>query len=90
MTLDRRDDGELKLHVLIGYEMAAGEGGEVALRLEFAKVQEQLTGHAPPAAEQLVMTADAAEAMGMQLVAVAAGARATLRTYERLGYRPPR
>lgn len=74
MNWDRRD-GDLALHVLMGFEMAAGEGGEVALRLEFAKVQEQMTGHSPPAAEQLVMTAETADALAMELMAVANRAR---------------
>lgn len=71
MNWSRRPDGEMQLAPLTGYAMAAGEGGEVALRLEFAKVQEQLTGHTPPASEQLVMTADNAEALAMELLTVA-------------------
>lgn len=75
MNWTRRPDGDLQLVPLMGYGMAAGESGEVALRLEFAKAQEQLTGHAPPAAEQIVMTADNAEALAMELLAVVRRAR---------------
>ena len=63
MNWTRRPNGELKL--------AAGEGGKLAVRLEHAETQEQLTGHAPQVTAQLVMNAEAAEALGIELIATA-------------------
>ncbi len=76
MTWDRRDDGELQLVVLKGFEMAVAEGEALALRVEFAEVQEQLRDEMAPSAKQLVMSLDVAEALGHQLVEQARIARA--------------
>ena len=70
MNWRTRPDGDLDLSVLTGFELAAGEGREVAIRLEHAVVQEQLDGQRPPEAVQLVMTAAAAEALAAELMAV--------------------
>lgn len=70
-----RPDGELKLSVLMGFELASASGDAVALRLEHAETQDQLKQHAPPATAQIVMKPDAAEALGMELIAAANRAR---------------
>ena len=41
MDWERRDDGELKLVVLRDVEIAVAEGEALALRIEYAEVQEQ-------------------------------------------------
>jgi hypothetical protein len=76
MTWDRRDDGELQLVVLKAFEMAVAEGEALALRVEFAEVQEQLRDQMAPSAKQLVMSLDVAETLGRQLVEQARMARA--------------
>lgn len=75
MNWETRSDGELKLNVLQGFELAIAEGQAVAARVEYAEVQEQLRGERPPSALQLVMTIDAAEAIGLQLLEQARVAR---------------
>ena len=45
--------------------------------IEYAEVQEQLSGEMSLSAKQLVMTLDAAEALGRQLLEQAQMARAT-------------
>nr|WP_315051017.1 hypothetical protein [uncultured Brevundimonas sp.] len=77
MDWERREDGELKLVVLRDVEIAVAEGEALALRIEYAEVQEQLSGEMPLSAKQLVMTLDAAEALGRQLLEQAQMARAT-------------
>ena len=77
MDWERRDDGELKLVVLRDVEIAVAEGEALALRVEYAEVQEQLSGEMALSAKQLVMTLDAAEALGRQLLEQAQMARAT-------------
>ena len=76
MDWERREDGELKLVVLRDMEIAVAEGEALALRIEYAEVQEQLRGEMAPSAKQLVMTLDAAEALGRQLLEQAQMARA--------------
>ena len=75
MDWERRDDGELKLVVLRDMEIAVAEGEALALRIEYAEVQEQLRGEMALSAKQLVMTLDAAEALGRQLLEQAQMAR---------------
>lgn len=77
MTWQRRADGELKLSVLMGFELASAGGDAVAVRLDHAETQDQLNQHAPPTSAQLVMKPDAAEALGMELIAAAQRARGT-------------
>ena len=77
MDWERREDGELKLVVLRDVESAVAEGEALALRVEYAEVQEQLSGDMSLSAKQLVMTLDAAEALGRQLLEQARMARAT-------------
>lgn len=79
MDWERRDNGELTLVVLRGVEIAVAEGEALALRLEYAEVQEQLSGEMDLSAKQLVMTLDAAEALGRQLLEQAQMARAAER-----------
>lgn len=55
--------------------MAVAEGEALALRVEFAEVQEQLRDEMAPSAKQLVMSLDVAEALGHQLVEQARMAR---------------
>lgn len=76
MDWERRDDGELKLVVLRDVEIAVAEGEALALRVEYAEVQEQLSGDMPLSAKQLVMTLGAAEALGRQLLEQVQMARA--------------
>lgn len=75
MTWQRRPDGELKLSVMMRFELASATDGAVAVRLEHAETQDQLKQHAPPATAQIVMKPDAAEALGMELIAAANRAR---------------
>ena len=75
MEWERREDGELKLVVLRDMEIAVAEGEALALRIEYAEVQEQLRGEMAPSAKQIVMTLDAAEALGRQLIEQAQMAR---------------
>ena len=75
MDWERREDGELKLVVLRDVEIAVAEGEALALRIEYAEVQEQLRGEVALSAKQLVMTLDAAEALGRQLLEQAQMAR---------------
>ena len=56
-------------------EIAVAEGEALALRIEYAEVQEQLRGEMAPSAKQIVMTLDAAEALGRQLLEQAQMAR---------------
>ena len=72
---DRRQDGELNLTVLMSFELAVGEGQEVAVRIEHATTQEELFEQAPPKAVQLVMDADAADALAADLILAANRAR---------------
>ena len=76
MEWERREDGELRLVVLRDLEIAVAEGEALALRIEYAEVQEQLRGEMAPSAKQIVMTLDAAEALGRQLLEQAQMARA--------------
>jgi hypothetical protein len=57
--------------------MAVAEGEALALRVEFAEVQEQLRGEMEPSVKQLVMSLDVAETLGRQLVEQAQMARAS-------------
>ena len=75
MNWNRRPEGELKLSVLMGFELASADGAAVAVRLEHAETQDQLKQQAPAASAQLVMKPDAAEALGMELIAAANRAR---------------
>ena len=75
MDWERREDGELKLVVLRHVEIAVAEGEALALRIEYAEVQEQLRGEMALSAKQLVMTLNAAEALGQQLLGQAQRAR---------------
>ena len=75
MKWDTRDDGNPVLAVLTGYELNISAEDAVAVRLEFAEVQEQLEGETPPSVKQLVMNADAAEALGKWLIDAAELAR---------------
>jgi len=68
---DRRANGDLTLTTLLGFEMAVAEGEALAVRVEFAEVQEQLRGEMSPSAKQIVMSLDTAEALGRQLIALA-------------------
>jgi hypothetical protein len=71
MIWDTRDDGDPTLAVLLGYELFVSAENAIAIRLEFAEVQEQLTGGVPPSAKQLVMKPEAAEALGRRLIEAA-------------------
>ena len=71
---ERKPDGDLKLSVLVAYDMAAGEGEAVALRIQHAVVQEQLDGDMIPHHVQLVMSAEAAAELGKDLTAAALAA----------------
>lgn len=51
MDWERREDGELKLVVLRDVEIAVAEGEALALRIEYAEVQEQLSGEMPLSAK---------------------------------------
>lgn len=75
MDWERRDDGELKLVVLRDAEIAVSEGEALALRIEYSEVLEQLSGKMASSAKQVVMTLDAAEALGRQLLEQAQMAR---------------
>ena len=75
MEWERREDGELKLVVLRDMEIAVAEGEALALRIAYAEVQEQLRGELAPSAKQIVMTLDAAEELGRQLLEQAQMAR---------------
>jgi hypothetical protein len=75
MSWDRRADGGLRLEVLKAFEMAVAEGEALALRVEFAEVQEQLRDQMAQSAKQLVMSLDVAETLGRQLVEQARLAR---------------
>ena len=77
MDWERREDGELKLVVLRDVEIAVAEGEALALRVEYAEVQEQLSGEMALSSKQLVMTLEAAEALGRQLLEQVQMARAT-------------
>lgn len=63
-----RPDGELQLNVLQGIELAVAQGQALAARVESVEVQEQLRGEPPPPSLQLVVTIEAAEALGQQLL----------------------
>ncbi|RZJ42342.1 MAG: hypothetical protein EON87_14835 [Brevundimonas sp.] len=71
MKWDTREDGDPTLAVLMGYELFVSEEAAIALRVEFAEVQEQLKGAAAPSAKQLVMNPEAAEALGQRLIEAA-------------------
>lgn len=77
MDWERRDDGELKLVVLRDVEIAVAAGEALALRVVYAEVQEQLSGEMALSSKQLVMTLEAAEALGRQLLEQVQMARAT-------------
>ena len=68
MKWDYRDDGDLQLVVLQGFEIAVAEGEALALRVEFAEVQEQLRGDMGASAKQLLMSPTMAEALGLMLL----------------------
>lgn len=71
-----RPDGELQLSVLQAFELAVAPSQALAARIEFAEVQEQLRGERPPSSIQLVMSIEAAEALGLQLLEQARAAKA--------------
>lgn len=71
-----RPDGELQLSVLQGFELAVAPSQALAARIEFAEVQEQLRSERPPSSIQLVMSIEAAEALGLQLLEQARAAKA--------------
>lgn len=51
-----REDGDLKLAIVRGFEIAVADSEALAVRIEFAEVQEQLSGAMPPSSKQFVMT----------------------------------
>ncbi|RYG87042.1 MAG: hypothetical protein EON59_08515 [Alphaproteobacteria bacterium] len=71
MKWDTGEDGDPTLAVLMGYEFFVSDENAIAIRLEFAEVQEQLRGEAAPSAKQLVMKPEAAEALGQRLIEAA-------------------
>ena len=71
MEWERREDGELFLSVLQNFELATFTNEALAIRLEFADVQEQLHGEMALSHKQLIMTPKAA-ALGKLLVEQAA------------------
>lgn len=72
MEWERREDGELVLSVLQNFELATFTNEALAIRLEFADVQEQLRGEMALSHKQLIMTPKAAAALGKLLVEQAA------------------
>ncbi|KQS52589.1 hypothetical protein ASG17_15075 [Brevundimonas sp. Leaf363] len=71
MKWDTREDGDPTLAVLLGYELFVSDENAIAIRLEYAEVQEQLKGEAAPSAKQLIMKPEAAEALGQRLIEAA-------------------
>ena len=63
--------------VLRDVEIAVAAGEALALRVVYAEVQEQLSGEMALSSKQLVMTLEAAEALGRQLLEQVQMARAT-------------
>ncbi|MBJ7509716.1 hypothetical protein [Brevundimonas sp.] len=72
MEWERRQDGELVLSILQNFELATFTNEALAVRLEFADVQEQLRGEMALSNKQLIMTPKAAAALGKLLVEQAA------------------
>lgn len=72
MEWERREDGKLVLSVLQNFELATFTNEALAIRLEFADVQEQLRGEMALSHKQLIMTPKAAAALGKLLVEQAA------------------
>lgn len=72
MDWERRQDGELVLSVLQNFELATFTNAALAVRLEFADVQEQLRGEMALSHKQLIMTPRAAAALGKLLIEQAA------------------
>lgn len=72
MDWERREDGELVLSVLQNFELATFTNEALAVRLEFADVQEQLRGEMALSHKQLIMTPKAAATLGKLLVEQAA------------------
>lgn len=68
MEWDRREDGDLQLAIVRGFEIAVADSEALAVRIEFAEVQEQLSGTMAPSSKQLVMTPAMAEALGSMLL----------------------
>lgn len=72
MDWERRADGELVLSVLQNFELATFTNEALAVRLEFADVQEQLRGDMALSHKQLILTPRAAAALGKLLTEQAA------------------
>ena len=72
MEWKRRQDGELVLSVLQNFELATFTNEALAIRLEFADVQEQLRGEMALSHKQLIMTPKAAAVLGKLLMEQAA------------------
>lgn len=68
MEWDRREDGDLQLAIVRGFEIAVAGSEALAVRIEYAEVQEQLSGAMAPSSKQLVMTPAMAEALGAMLL----------------------
>lgn len=68
MEWDRREDGDLQLAIVRGFEIAVADSEALAVRIEFAEVQEQLSGAMAPSSKQLAMTPAMAEALGAMLL----------------------
>ena len=63
MEWDRREDGDLQLAIVRGFEIAVADSEALAVRIEFAEVQEQLSGAMPQSSKQL----DACDGRGIGL-----------------------
>jgi len=78
MEWERRSDGDLKMAILRNAEMAVAPDQAVAMRLEYAEVQEQMTGAVPLTWIQLVMSPEDAEALAAEILQAALLARKTV------------
>ena len=74
----RKPDGDLNLAVLRYTELAVAADQAVAVRMEYAEVQEQMTGSVPLTVLQLVMSPEDAEALAAEILQAALLARKTV------------
>lgn len=75
MEWDTRPDGELLLALLRNVELAVAADHAVAIRFEFAEVEEQASGGMALSSKQFVLAPEAAEHLGKELPSAALLAR---------------